>query len=631
MKQLVKTSLIFLLLFSFQNLGFGQGSFVLKGQIMDGAYKEPLMAAAVSIKGKASGTATDLDGKFEFEIAKKYWNDTLVISMLGYTAQKMTVREAMVLPNHYFETTLEETSFNLEMAEIGAPIILNNIFFDFNRHKLLPTSFMELEKLYNFLKKNDAVVIEIAGHTDSIGTDIYNEALSEARASSVMAYLEEKGIVQNRMTAKGYGETRPVVSNFTEAGQAMNRRVEFTVMSKGEVVNASQMPDTTRKISILEIPEILDNNGTIVLIPPILGAEIDEGAGSGNGGTITPINLSSENEIMNSKPANKPITLTLPINIDNSTKAGNLQTISKNYSENKGFNGAILIYQNGKILYSDGIGFSDLSRTKPNTLKTKFYLGSMSEQFTASLILKAVKSNRLDLSLPINKFLDGLPEHIGNKVTVLQLLSHTSGLCETNTADLSDLDLCFLPNGPKNYSSVNYILLGKILEGIYDDNYNGIIEAQVLLPLGLKNTKIVMPMFKDEKLAKGYRRDGGRLEEVIAQSPYHEAAANGIITSIEDLAKWQKALKNPNWLAPDLQILMETPTESNETLIGEIQQVVMGTKVLEVSFSETTMNGHKTLVIKTLSGNTLVIIASNIETTNLQPLYRDILKALFIE
>ena len=125
MKQLVKTSLIFLLLFSFQNLGFGQGSFVLKGQIMDGAYKEPLMAAAVSIKGKASGTATDLDGKFEFEIAKKYWNDTLVISMLGYTAQKMTVREAMVLPNHYFETTLEETSFNLEMAEIGAPIILN--------------------------------------------------------------------------------------------------------------------------------------------------------------------------------------------------------------------------------------------------------------------------------------------------------------------------------------------------------------------------------------------------------------------------------------------------------------------------------------------------------------------------
>lgn len=189
----------------------------------------------------------------------------------------------------------------------------------------------------------------------------------------------------------------------------------------------------------------------------------------------------------------------------------------------------------------------------------------------------------------------------------------------------------FLPNGSKNYSKVNYIILGKILEGVYKDSYSNIVKAQLFLPLGLNDTKIITPMFKDDNLAKGYRKDSGKLEEIIAESVYTEAAANGIVTSIEDLAKWQMALKDRKFISPDLQLLMETPTDANHTFVGNIQQVVMGTKVLKVVFSEATINGHKALVIRTLSGNTMVVIMSNIETTNLQPLYRDILEVLFVE
>ena len=213
-------------------ISFGQRAFTLKGQIMDGSLNEPLMAAAVSIKGEPVGTATDIDGKYSFLIKEKYWKDTIVVSMLGFLPHIISVEEASKLPNQTLSVTLQETAFQLDMAEIGAPIILRNIFFEFNKHQLLPTSFPELEKLYSYLQNNEKVVIEIAGHTDSVGTEIYNAALSEARASSVIAYLEEKGIDQNRMTAKGYGESRPVVSNNSEQGRAMNRRVEFTVLSK---------------------------------------------------------------------------------------------------------------------------------------------------------------------------------------------------------------------------------------------------------------------------------------------------------------------------------------------------------------------------------------------------------------
>ena len=637
MKYLAKTTLLFLFILSFQTIGFTQKTFVLKGQIMDGAYDEPLMAAAISIKGKAIGTATDVNGKFSLEIKKDYWNDTLVVSMLGYTAQKMTVQEAFKLPNYYFETTLAETSFNLEMAEIGAPIILNNIFFNFNQHELLPTSYTELEKLYNFLKKNQGVVIEIAGHTDSVGTAVYNEALSEARASSVMAYLEEKGIEQGRMTAKGYGEARPVVPNTTETGQAMNRRVEFTVMSKGEVVNASQMPIIQPK-PVSETPVNTDKTGKVILVPTTVGSEIEmetevKPQPKLEVPKIDPTTVTINTN--NTKPTaeNKP-TPTVPkptVVIDRTTKAGKIQGISIDYAEQKGFNGAIFVYHEGKNLYSDGVGFANLSNVKPNTSKTKFFLGSMSEEFTTVMILKAVKANKLKLSLPINNYLNGLPKHIGDKVTIMQLLSHTSGLCESNVANLAELDLCFLPNGAKNYSTVNYILLGKILETIYKDNYNNLVSKQILSPLGMTNTKVITPLFKDENLAKGYRKDGGKMVAIEPQSSYNEAAANGIVTTIEDLAKWQKAIKDNNWLSPDLQILMETPTQGNETLVGNIEQVVLGTKVLKVLLTETSINGHKTLVIKTLTGNSMVVITSNVETENLQSLYRDILKVLFLE
>jgi outer membrane protein OmpA-like peptidoglycan-associated protein len=639
MKHLAKTTLFFLFLFFFQNLAFGQKTFVLKGKIIDGAYDEPLMAAAVSIKGKAVGTATDINGKFSLEIKKDYWNDTLVVSMLGYTAQKISVQEAFKLPNYYFEMTLAETSFNLEMAEIGAPIILNNIFFNFNKHELLSTSYTELEKLYNFLKKNQGVIIEIAGHTDSIGTEIYNEALSEARASSVMAYLEEKGIEQGRMTAKGYGESRPVVPNNTEVGQAMNRRVEFTVLSKGEIVNESQMPTTTPSKPVLATVVNKDKTGKIVLVPPTEGSEIE--IESEIQPQIKPEIKLEVPKIENPKiETTTPTTITKPtvenkpkptVVIDRTTKVGKIQGIANDYAEKSGFNGAILVYHEGKTLYSDGVGFANLSNIKPNTLKTKFYLGSMSEEFTAALILKAVKANKLKLSLPINTYLSGLPKHIGDKVTIMQLLSHTSGLCESNVANLAELDLCFLPNGAKNYSTVNYILLGKILETIYKDNYNNLITKQIFSPLGMTNTKVITPLFKDENLAKGYRKEGGKTIAIEPQSAYNEAAANGIVTTIEDLAKWQKALKDNNWLSPDLQILMETPTQGNQTLIGDIQQVVLGTKVLKVLLTETSINGHKAFVIKTLTGNSMVIITSNVETVDLQSLYRDVLKVLFIE
>lgn len=122
-----------------------------------------------------------------------------------------------------------EKDFQIQTAEVGAKFELKNIFFDLGKSTLRQESKAELNKLYEILK-NSEIVIELGGHTDSIGTDQDNETLSQERVNSVRKYLTDLGIGENRIKAIGYGEKQPVASNSTEAGRQMNRRVEVKIL-----------------------------------------------------------------------------------------------------------------------------------------------------------------------------------------------------------------------------------------------------------------------------------------------------------------------------------------------------------------------------------------------------------------
>lgn len=107
-------------------------------------------------------------------------------------------------------------------------LVLKNIFFDFDKSELLPASFEELEKLLTFLKANH-ISITISGHTDNIGSDEYNKALSLSRAASVSDWLIKNGIDKETISVKGYGTELPIVNNDSEENRSTNRRVEFKI------------------------------------------------------------------------------------------------------------------------------------------------------------------------------------------------------------------------------------------------------------------------------------------------------------------------------------------------------------------------------------------------------------------
>jgi outer membrane protein OmpA-like peptidoglycan-associated protein len=116
------------------------------------------------------------------------------------------------------------------MKKEGLSVRINNIFFDFDKSELRSESYPELDRLAKIVKEDPGLRVEISGHTDSIGTHIYNLELSHRRAESVVNYLILVGCRSENLISIGYAEAEPATSNETEEGRAQNRRVEFRIL-----------------------------------------------------------------------------------------------------------------------------------------------------------------------------------------------------------------------------------------------------------------------------------------------------------------------------------------------------------------------------------------------------------------
>jgi outer membrane protein OmpA-like peptidoglycan-associated protein len=113
-------------------------------------------------------------------------------------------------------------------------IVLRGVNFDFDKSTIRRDSADTLDEAAVILRDQPEVNVFVDGYTDSIGSDAYNERLSERRAQAVVAYLSEHGVGANRLRARGFGKTRPVASNATEEGRAQNRRVELNITGAHE-------------------------------------------------------------------------------------------------------------------------------------------------------------------------------------------------------------------------------------------------------------------------------------------------------------------------------------------------------------------------------------------------------------
>lgn len=107
-----------------------------------------------------------------------------------------------------------------------------NVLFEFDRSMLLDTAKADIEKVYRYLQNNGNIKIHIEGHTDNIGTELYNRSLSDNRCKAVVNYLMELGLAEDRISWRAHGGTQPIAGNDTDEGRKLNRRVEFMLVQK---------------------------------------------------------------------------------------------------------------------------------------------------------------------------------------------------------------------------------------------------------------------------------------------------------------------------------------------------------------------------------------------------------------
>lgn len=201
---------------------------LIKGKVLNSKTKKPIEANIIYetlSDGKNAGIAKSNPNTGEYTITlpvgKRYG---YLANATGYAS----INENIDLTA---DTKYREYSQDLFLVPIeqGQSVRLNNIFFEFAKFELLPESIFELSRVARLLEENPEIKISIAGHTDNIGTASANQLLSENRAKAVYDYLKSQGITETRMKFKGYGASRPIANNATEAGRHSNRRVEFVI------------------------------------------------------------------------------------------------------------------------------------------------------------------------------------------------------------------------------------------------------------------------------------------------------------------------------------------------------------------------------------------------------------------
>jgi outer membrane protein OmpA-like peptidoglycan-associated protein/tetratricopeptide (TPR) repeat protein len=199
-----------------------------KGKVFDKTTGKGL-PSAIEVADAATGQLlskliTDETGNYlvTLPIGKNY---SFTVSRKGY----LFFSERFALDKEGNDSSFTK-DIPLEPILLNASLELRNIEFETGSARLQTASFVELDKLVALLKDNEGLRVEIGGHTDNVGAVNDNQKLSEARAKSVVEYLINKGIDTKRLTAKGYGSSKPIADNATEAGRARNRRTEMKVL-----------------------------------------------------------------------------------------------------------------------------------------------------------------------------------------------------------------------------------------------------------------------------------------------------------------------------------------------------------------------------------------------------------------
>lgn len=265
------------------------------------------------------------------------------------------------------------------------------------------------------------------------------------------------------------------------------------------------------------------------------------------------------------------------------SQASNIQNLVKQYEELGWFSGNVLVFKHKDKIFESSVGYANLDERIKHQADTLFDIGSIQKNLTAVLVLQAVDDGLIGLDEPLAKYVSGLPSDISNKVKVVHLLRHTSGIPDVFNAEyrtnfrlyntiaktitlVNDAKLLFEPGSDRRYSNMGYVLLGAILEKAYNKDYWALVETMIMsqvratsLETGVK-PKVMAELYhfnydgqqvlvdEDQREHKGPA--GGGFYSATDLMLFYQKLFNGKLLSKSSLAFFKNLQKdNSQWVA----------------------------------------------------------------------------------
>jgi CubicO group peptidase (beta-lactamase class C family) len=319
------------------------------------------------------------------------------------------------------------------------------------------------------------------------------------------------------------------------------------------------------------------------------------------------------------------------------------------------FDGSVLVSESGKVLYKKSFGLANREWDVPHELDSRYVIGSISKQFTAMLILQLAEEKRLSLEGKISDYLPDFPKDKGDRVTIHQLLCHSSGIPdnqyfsnwytelwhkEYSTKELIELfygvNLEFSPGSQFAYSNTGYYICAAIIEKVTGKKYEEVLEKKILRPLMMQNSGFVDSYRIIPKMATGCMYWNFAYIKAPHADPSSSIGAGSIYSTVEDLFKWERALAGNKLISKKYQDLMFQPHINMPGGREYGYGVVLGDEWIagldkSVGFVEHSGNqpGFSCLLLVFPDDDHSIIVLSNIDHIDLRSMKQGLVNILY--
>lgn len=342
------------------------------------------------------------------------------------------------------------------------------------------------------------------------------------------------------------------------------------------------------------------------------------------------------------------IVFVMPLYSSAQLPSQDIDSIMAQQHRNNNFNGVALVSIDGDIVYEKGWGHANESWEVPNTKTTKFRIGSCTKPLTATLIMTLIEEGKLKLDDPVTRYFPDLSQKHAKKITIRNLLEHTSGIPDYTGLDFFEermhvknepgefiknfwnKELRFEPGTALKYTNSGYYLLGVLIEKITGQTYEEVLATRFFDPLNMYRSGLYKNDTIIKESARGYIHEKGTLKKAPHVNYSVAYSSCGVYSTARDIYKWQQAFYKNRLLPEELKQKMLEPRYKHYGL-----GFTIATDTLQNGTSVTTFGheggifGFRSLLHMFENRNHLIVLLDNHDHNNLKAIAKEIRGVIF--